>query len=265
VKKSCAYLDQFLGVIKPPTVGNSASNAGNVGGVEGSVGRGGGVRDVPQLGFGRLAVMKFLIMLLKLELSEVSALLLEKGMFDVGLEVMFTFRDNSVVQNMVLELFTVGMAQIHHAHDVILSTKLTKRIVESWEVLKAENELRLQDEALKEHALSWLKKLFKNFKTEPPFRVECAVTLQILKGSKTWSYFGHLFKVANLVVNVTTQVAGAPDELFKNESLQAMIKDENWIRFVEDCLKVYNAIGTQKLDPDYSSDSDSSPDENEDD
>jgi len=201
-------------------------------------------------------------MLLKLELPEATALIVEKGAFFVALDVMFTFKDNTVVQNLVLELFSVGLSRSQYVHDIIASSQLTTRIVDAWENMIVINEVRLKDEGLKEHALSWLKKLFKNFKAEPAFRVECAVTVQILKGSKTWCYFGHLFRIANLVVNATNQVAS--DVLYLTtfkDSWKALVENERWLKFVEDVAKVYNAIAAQKLDPDYSSDSSSSDNE----
>jgi hypothetical protein len=240
LNKSLNYMDNFLNILKPV------------------------LPESNELGFGRLTIMKFLIMLLKLENPKITSLLVEKGSFPLVLELFFIHRNNTVLHNLVLEYFTIGLSRNQFLYAIVSNSQLTNRIVDAWEKLNLENESRLKDQALSDHALSWLKKLFRNFKNEQGFPVEVAVRLQILKGSANWGSFGHLFKLSNSFMSVCNQIS--PDILYNTtyrDNWLLLVENERWKKFVDEVLRVYNAISSQKLDQDFSSDSESSDDNDE--
>jgi len=240
LNKSLNYMDNFLNILKPV------------------------LPESNELGFSRLTIMKFLIMLLKLENPKITSLLVEKGSFAVVLELFFIHRNNTVLHNLVLEYFTIGLSRNQFLYAIVSDSQLTNRIVDAWEQLILENESRLKDQALSDHALSWLKKLFRNFKNEQDFPVDVAVRLQILKGSANWGSFGHLFKLANSLMSVCNQIS--PDILYNTtyrDNWLLLVENERWKKFVDEVLRVYNAIGSQKLNQDFSSDSESSDDNDE--
>jgi len=136
--------------------------------------------------------------------------------------------------------------------------------VNAWDELVSRNDSRLKDQGLYDHAFSWLKKLFRNFKNEKDFPVEVAVKLQIIRGSPSWGCFGHLFKLSNNLVAICNQTSPEFVHMTQRELWIQYTEDERWKKFVEEVLRVYNAVSTQKLDQDCSSESQDSSDDNED-
>jgi len=108
---------------------------------------------------------------------------------------------------------------------------------------------------------SWLKKLFRNFKNDKEFPVEVAVRLQIIRGSTNWGCFGHLFKLANSLVTICSQTSSEFVHTTQRDLWIQYTENERWKKFVDDVLRVYNAISTQKLDQDCSSESSSDNDD----
>jgi hypothetical protein len=228
----------------------------------------------PDIGLGRTTTIKFLILLLKLDNSKITTLLIEKESFTILLEVLFIHRNNTVLHNLILEYFTIGLTRIQYTDLILSTTNLLGRITDAWNNLIIENEARLKDQALYDHALSYLKKLFRNFKHDRDLPVEVAVKLQIIRGSQNWGCFGHLFKLANIVVSIfsnninnTHQI---PEQNSPNSQLNPLpsnswnryMENEQWKKFVDEVLKVYNSISSQKLGQECSSDSqDSSEDD----
>jgi hypothetical protein len=235
LQKSLHYMDNFLNILKS---------------------------DQYQEGFARLMTLKFLVMLLKLDQPKINSLLIEKGFFSIILDLFFTHKNNTVMHNLILEYFTVGISRNQYTCAILSSSQLTYRIVEAWEKLNQENESRLKDQALSDHALSWLKKLFRNFKNEHDFPVDVAVRLQILRGSLNWGCFGHLLRLSYTIVTVSTQIS--PDFMqnpTQRDDWYKIVENDKWKKFVEEVLRVYTAISNQKLDQDYSSDSQDSSDD----
>jgi len=236
LQKSLHYIDNFLNILKST--------------------------DQSPEGFARLMTLKFLVMLLKLDNPKINQLLVEKGSFSIILDLFFIHKNNTVMHNLILEYFTVGISRNQYTCAILSSSQLTYRIVEAWEKLNQENESRLKDQALSDHALSWLKKLFRNFKNEHDFPVDVAVRLQILRGSLNWGCFGHLLRLSYTIVTVCTQIS--PDFMqnpTQRDDWYKIVENEKWKKFVEEVLRVYTAISNQKLDQDYSSDSQDSSDD----
>lgn len=237
--KSVDCLDSFLNILKPPE--------------EVSIVFSDKVQYDKKLGFNRLSIMKYLIVLLKLDHQGITNALFRKGSFKVALDVLYFYPENTVVQNLILEYFAIGFSRPTHVCEVVTTSDLTKRIVASWEQLKIQSAERLADEAVKEHAMTGLKKLFRRLRKEREIKVEVGLTLQILRGSKIWSYFGHLFKLANMVQNVNLENIDNNDI---KEQWKTITQEESWKNFVEEVLKSYNTISNQKLDQAHDSDSD---------
>jgi len=236
LQKSLHYLDNFLTFLKP--MPNEPSDAA----------------------FSRLITLRFLIMLLKLDNPKITTLLVEKGSFPIVLDLLFIHRNNTVLHNLILEYFTLGISR-NHLISIISTSNLIPRIVEAWDQLVTMNEPRLKDQGLYDHAYSWLKKLFRNWKTERDFPVEVAVKLQIIRGSTSWGCFGHLIKLANCLVTICSQTSPELVHTAERDHWIKYTENEQWKKFVEEVLRVYNAISTQKLDQDCSSESSSDNDD----
>jgi hypothetical protein len=227
----------------------------------------------PDIGLGRTTTIKFLILLLKLDNPKITTLLIEKESFTILLEVLFIHRNNTVLHNLILEYFTIGLTRNQYTDIILSSTNLIGRITDAWNNLIIENEARLKDQALYDHALSYLKKLFRNFKHDRDLPVEVAVKLQIIRGSQNWGCFGHLFKLANLLVSIFSNNINnhqIPEQNSPNSQQNPIttntwsryLENEQWKKFVDEVLKVYNSISSQKLGQECSSDSqDSSEDD----
>jgi hypothetical protein len=239
LQKSLQYLDNFLTFLKPVSNENLSDAA-----------------------FSRLITLRFLIMLLKLDNQKITTLLVEKRSFPIVLELLFIHRNNTVLHNLILEYFTVGLSR-NHMISIISSCNLIPRIVDAWDQLELKNESRLKDQGLYDHAHSWLKKLFRNWKNERDFPVEVAVKLQIIRGSTSWGCFGHLFKLANCLVTICSQTSPDLVHTAQRDLWIQYTENERWKKFVEEVLRVYNAISTQKLDQDCSSESSSDNDDNQ--
>jgi len=238
LQKSLNYLDQFLSILKPTQ------------------------KDTSEIGFGRLITLRYLIMLLKLDTPKITSLLVEKGTFPIILELYFIHRYNTVLHNLILEYFTIGLSRNPFIFSIISSSNLIPRMVDAWETLEVANEARLKDQALYDHAYSWLKKLFRNFKSEVNFPVDVAVRVQIIRGSSNWGCFGHLFKLSNQLVTICMETSPEFLQMNHRDLWIQFIENERWKKFVDEVLRVYNAISTQKLDQDCSSESENSSDEN---
>jgi len=184
---------------------------------------------------------------------------LKKNSFQIILDLLFIYRNNTVFHNQILEYFTTGLSRVQYALSIINSSQLINRILNDWDQLVQLNDSRIKDPLQYEHAFSWLKKLFRNFKNNNIFSVEIAVKMQIIRGSSSWGCFGHLLKLANFLVNLFAQM---PPEIAQSDAWRGVIENESWKKFVDEELKVYNAISSQKLDQDLSSES--SDDDNED-
>lgn len=240
LQKSLQYIDNFLNTLKPDKSGNEPHEAG----------------------FGRLITLRFLIMLLKLDNQKITSLLVEKNSFPIVLNLLFIHRNNTVLHNLVLEYFSIGLSRNQYIIPIISSSQLITRITEAWEQLVASNDARLKDQGLYDHAHSWLKKLFRNFKNDKDFPTDVAVKLQIIRGSPSWGCFGHLFKLSNTLVTICNQT---PSEFAHSpQHLNQFTDNEQWKKFVDEVLRVYNAISSQKLDQDCSSESQESSDDNDD-
>jgi hypothetical protein len=214
------------------------------------------------MGFGRLITLRFMIMLLKLDNQKITALLVDKGTFPIIFELYFIHRHNTVLHNLILEYFTIGLSRNAFIFSIITTSNLIPRIVDAWDNLVLSNESRLKDPALYDHAYSWLKKLFRNFKNEQNFPVDVAVRVQIIRGSSHWGCFGHLFKLANQVVTICTENSLEFLQATHQDMFLQVIENDRWKKFVEEVLRVYNAISSQKLDQECSSESPDSSDEN---
>jgi len=236
LQKSLHYIDNFLTSLKPLS------------------------KEVNEAGFGRLITLRFLIMLLKLDNPKITTLLVEKGSFPIVLDLFFVHRNNTVLHNLVLDYFTFGLSRNQYIFSIISSSQLINRIVNAWDELERRNESRLKDQGLYDHAFSWLKKLFRNFKNEKDFPVEVAVKLQIIRGSPFWGCFGHLFKLSNSLVAICNQTSPEFVHMTQRELWIQYTEDERWKKFVEEVLRVYNAVSSQKLDQDCSSESQDSSD-----
>jgi hypothetical protein len=237
LQKSLHYIDNFLSLLRPYP------------------------KEPSDAAFGRLITLRFFIMLLKLDNPKITTLLVEKGSFPIVLDLLFIHRNNTVLHNLILEYFTVGLSRNNFIFSIISSSNLITRIVEAWDQLEALNESRLRDQGLYDHAFSWLKKLFRNFKNDKEFPVEVAVRLQIIRGSTNWGCFGHLFKLANSLVTICSQTSSEFVHTTQRDLWIQYTENERWKKFVDDVLRVYNAISTQKLDQDCSSESSSDNDD----
>jgi len=236
LQKSLHYIDNFLTSLKPlPKEPNEA-------------------------GFGRLITLRFLIMLLKLDNPKITTLLVEKNSFPIVLDLFFVHRNNTVLHNLILDYFTFGLSRNQYIFSIISYSQLIIRIVDAWDELVRLNEARLKDQGLYDHGFSWLKKLFRNFKSEKDFPVEVAVRLQIIRGSPNWGCFGHLFKLSNSLVAICNQTSPEFVHMTQRELWIQYTENERWKKFVEEVLRVYNAISSQKLDQDCSSESQDSSD-----
>lgn len=242
LQKSLQYIDNFLNTLKQDKSGHEPHEAG----------------------FGRLITLRFLIMLLKLDNQKITSVLVEKNSFPIVLDLFFIHRNNTVLHNLVLEYFSIGLSRHQYLIPIISSSQLITRIIESWEQLVASNDNRLQDQALYDHAHSWLKKLFRNFKNDKDFPTDVAVKLQIIRGSPSWGCFGHLFKLSNTLVTISNQTPSAEFAHSQQHFNQFTNDNEKWKKFVDEVLKVYNAISSQKLDQNSSSESQESSDDNDD-
>jgi hypothetical protein len=241
LQKSLHYIDNFLITLKPDKSGESH-----------------------EAGFGRLITLRFLIMLLKLDNPKITSLLVEKNSFPTVLHLFFLHRNNTVLHNLILEYFTIGLSRNQYLIPIISTSQLITRIVEAWEQLVALNDARLKDQGLYDHAHSWLKKLFRNFKNDKDFPTDVAVKLQIIRGSPSWGCFGHLFKLSNALVTICNQTSSELVHSTQRELWIQYTENEKWKKFVDEVLRVYNAISSQKLDQDCSSESPESSDDNDD-
>jgi len=249
LEKSLQYIDQFLSVLKPSKHDQISTNSHPS--ANGTT------------GFGRLITLRFLIMLLKLDTSHITSLLVEKCSFPIILDLYFIHPYNTVMHNLILEYFSIGLTRKQYIFLIISSSNLIPRMVGAWENLVQANESRLKDQALYDHAYSWLKKLFRNFKNcEQNFPVDVAVRVQIIRGSHGWGCFGHLFKLSNQLVSIYTQTSPEFLQVSHRDMWSKFYEDEGWKKFVEEVLKVYNTISSQKLDQNSSSDSQDSSDDN---
>jgi len=239
--KSLNYIDKFLSILKKQNLIENNNS---------------------EMGFGRLITLRFMIMLLKLDNQKITALLVDKGTFPIIFELYFIHRHNTVLHNLILEYFTIGLSRNAFIFSIITTSNFIPRIVDAWDNLVLANESRLKDPALYDHAYSWLKKLFRNFKNEQNFPVDVAVRVQIIRGSSHWGCFGHLFKLANQVVTICTENSLEFLQVTHQDMFLQVIENERWKKFVEEVLRVYNAISSQKLDQECSSDSPDSSDEN---
>jgi len=147
---------------------------------------------------------------------------------------------------------------------IISTSQLIPCIIDAWDRLIVLNDARLKDQALYDHAQSWLKKLFRNFKNDKDFPIDVAVRLQIIRGSPRWGCFGHLFKLSNTLVGIIQQTSAEFGHGTQREVWVGYTENERWKKFVDEVLRVYNAISQQKLDQDCSSESQESSDENDD-
>jgi len=91
-----------------------------------------------------------------------------------------------------------------------------------------------------------------------------AVHLQIIRGSPHWGCFGHLFKLSNLIVTICNQTSPEFVHMTQRDLWIQYTENEKWKKFIDEVLRVYNSIGTQKLDQDCSSESQDSSEENDD-
>jgi len=223
LQKSLNYLDNFLSLLRPSP--NDPSN----------------------VAFGRLITLRFLILLLKLDNPQITTLIVEKGSFPIILDLLFIHRNNTMLHNLILEYFTVGLSRVQFIIPVLSSSNLITRIVDAWDQLVVINESRLCDQGLYDHAFSWLKKLFRNFKNGKDFPVEEAVRLQIIRGSTSWGCFGHLFKLSNYLESIWGQTSPEFIHSTQRDIWIQYTENDRWKKFVDDVLRVYNAIITQKI------------------
>jgi len=238
LQKCLQYMDNFLLLLKPQP------------------------KEPSSAGLSRLITLRFFNLLLRIDNPKITTLLVEKGSFTIILDLLFIHRNNTVLHNLILEYFIVGLSNSHQYFISILSSSnLIMRIVDAWDQLEAANESRLKDQGLYDHAHSWLKKLFRNWKNERDFPVEVAVKLQIIRGSTHWGCFGVLFKLANNLVMIINQISPEFDHSTQKDLWVKYTENERWKKFVDEVLRVYNAISSKKLDQDCSSESSSDNDD----